>query len=143
MGPLSASPLRVVRRILLVALVLGLIGVGIELLLLEHFEDVAQRVPLALIAVALLVLVWHAIDRRSTPVRALQLLMLVFMAAGAIGLTLHYQGNVEFELELQPGASGFHLFWESMKGATPVLAPGTMALLGAIGLTYTYRHPAR
>ena len=141
MGPLSASPLRVIRRILLVALVLGLIGVGIELLLLEHFEDVAQWVPLALIAMALLVLVWHAIDRRSTPVRALQLLMLVFMAAGAIGLTLHYQGNVEFELEMYPSRSGFELFREAMMGATPALAPGTMIQLGLIGLAYSYKHP--
>jgi len=29
-----------------------------------------------------------------------------------------------------------------LTGATPVLAPGSMALLGLIGLTHSYRHPA-
>lgn len=141
MSALSASPLRVVRRILLFTLVLGLVGVGIELLLLEHFEDTAQKVPLALIAVALLVLAWHAIHRSGAPVLALQGVMLVFIAAGAVGLTLHYQGNVEFELEMYPSRSGFELFREAMMGATPALAPGTMIQLGLIGLAYAYKHP--
>ena len=30
------------------------------------------------------------------------------------------------------------LFRESMKGATPALAPGTMMLLGALGFGYVY-----
>jgi hypothetical protein len=140
-APLPASPLRVVRRILLFTLVTGLVGVGVELLLLEHFEDVWQKVPLALIVCALLVLAWHAIDRRAAPVRALQLLMVVFIAAGAIGLTMHYQGNVEFELEMYPSRSGLELFREAMMGATPALAPGTMIQLALIGLAYAYGHP--
>ena len=135
------NPLRVVRGILLVALVLGLAGLGLELLLLEHFEDWRQVIPLALIGCALVVLAWHAIDRRAAPVRVLQVLMAVFVAAGAVGLTLHYQGNVEFELEMHPSRSGFELFRESIMGATPALAPGTMIQLALIGLAYAYGHP--
>ncbi len=37
--------------------------------------------------------------------------------------------------------SGFELAWEALKGATPSLAPGTMMLLGMLGLIYTFRHP--
>ncbi len=73
--------------------------------------------------------------------RALQLLMVVFIAAGAIGLTMHYQGNVEFELEMYPSRSGLELFREAMMGATPALAPGTMIQLALIGLAYAYGHP--
>ncbi len=141
MTRLAASPLRIVRRILLITLVLGLVGVGIELLLLEHFDDTWQLVPLVLIAAALVVLVWHALDRRAAPVLALQLVMVVFIAAGAIGLTLHYRGNVEFELEMYPSRSGLELFREAMMGATPALAPGTMIQLALIGLAYSYKHP--
>jgi hypothetical protein len=137
----AGTPVRVIRAILLVALVSGLVGLGAELLLLEHFEDWRQKVPLGLLSVALLVLIWHAIDRRAAPVRALQLLMVVFIAAGAIGTTLHYQGNVEFELELRPSLSGIELFKKSMMGATPALAPGSMIQLALIGLAYCYRHP--
>ena len=131
------------RRVLSALFLFGSVGTAAELLLLEHTEDVWQKAPLVLIAVACVVLAALTIRPSTAGVRLFQLVMVAFIASGAAGLGLHFQGNVEFELELQPGASGFHLFWESMKGATPVLAPGTMALLGAIGLTYTYRHPAR
>ena len=138
---LSDSPVRVIRALLLLTLVSGLVGLGAELLLLEHFEDWRQKIPLALLSLAVLVLIWHALDRRGAPVRALQLVMVVFIAAGAIGMTLHYQGNVEFELELRPSLSGMELFRKSMMGATPALAPGSMIQLALIGLAYTYRHP--
>lgn len=140
-GSVGDSVLRVVRRILLAALVLGLIGTGVELLLLEHFEDWPQLIPLGLIAIALLVLAWHGIQRGPAPMYALQVLMLVFILAGVIGLTLHYRGNMEFELEMYPDRSGIELFRETMMGATPALAPGTMIQLALIGLAYTYRHP--
>jgi hypothetical protein len=137
----SDNPVRIIRAILLLALVSGLVGLGTELLLLEHFEDWRQKVPLGLIALGLAVLIWHAIDRRAAPLRALQLLLVVFIAAGAVGMTYHYQGNVEFELELYPSMSGLELFKKSMMGATPALAPGAMVQLALIGLAYCYKHP--
>ena len=137
----SDNPVRVIRALLALTLVSGLVGLGGELLLLEHFEDWRQKIPLALISLGLLVLIWHAIDRRAAPLRALQLLMVVFIAAGAIGMTLHYQGNVEFERELRPSLSGIELFKKSMMGATPALAPGSMIQLALIGLAYCYKHP--
>jgi hypothetical protein len=137
----SDNPVRIIRAILLLALVSGLVGLGTELLLLEHFEDWRQKVPLGLIALGLVVLIWHAIDRRAAPLRALQLLLVVFIAAGAVGMTYHYQGNVEFELELYPSMSGLELFKKSMMGATPALAPGAMVQLALIGLAYCYKHP--
>jgi hypothetical protein len=30
---------------------------------------------------------------------------------------------------------------KTITGATPVLAPGSMVLLGLVGFAYTYRHP--
>ena len=42
------------------------------------------------------------------------------------------------ERELNPDLSGVALFSESMRGATPALAPGTMILLGALGFGYAY-----
>jgi hypothetical protein len=44
------------------------------------------------------------------PYRIFQLIMLAFIASGVAGIALHYQGNVEFELELQPDAAGLGLF---------------------------------
>jgi hypothetical protein len=68
--------------------------------------------------------------------------MMLFIVSGGIGIGLHYDGNVEFELEMYPSLSGVELIGKTLTGATPVFAPGTMALLGLIGLALTYRHPA-
>lgn len=75
-------------------------------------------------------------EPRTAAVRAFQIAMALFAASGIAGILLHYQGNVAFELELSPDAAGMPLLLESMKGATPALAPGTMILLGAVGFAY-------
>ncbi len=121
----------------------GSIGTGFELVLLEHMEDVWQNVPLALVSIGCLALAVLAIRPAIPSLRAFQLTMWLFITSGVAGVLLHYQGNVAFELELSPEAAGWELFWEALKGATPSLAPGTMTLLGALGLAYTYQHPAQ
>jgi hypothetical protein len=83
-----------------------------------------------------------AVRPSAIGVRLFQITMLAFIVSGIAGIVLHYQGNVEFELELDPEAAGFGLFWEAMKGATPALAPGTMVLLGGLGLICASRDPA-
>ena len=130
-------------RPLLLALVgIGAAGLEVELLLQKHYESAWQLTPLVLLGVVLVAaaLVW----RRPSPrtVRFFQATMLLCLAAGAVGLFLHYRGNVEFELEREPSLQGLRLFWKAVRGATPALAPGAMAQLGLLGLVYGYRHPA-
>jgi len=126
------------RRIVLWILLFGAVGTGFELLLLEHTEGLWQLVPLILIAISFLTVAWHGMSRGTASMLALRATMALVGISGFIGIWLHYRGNVEFELEMYPGLSGFELFWEAMKGATPALAPGTMTLLGLLGLAYTY-----
>lgn len=126
---------------LLFILVLGLIGTAAELMLLQHYENGWQALPLVLIGLALLVLVWHGVTRGPASVRGLQAVMVLFLLSGLIGVGLHHNANAEFELEMDPTLRGFRLFRESLSGATPALAPGTMVQLGLIGLMYAYRHP--
>ena len=127
------------RRILAVLFLFGSVGTAAELLLLEHVEGAWQQVPLVLIALACVLLAGLAIRPFPAGVRLFQLTMVAFLLSGVVGIGLHYQGNVEFERELAPDASGLPLVWEALKGATPALAPGTMTLLGALGLTCTPR----
>jgi hypothetical protein len=134
--------LAAIRRVLAAIFLFGSLGTGCELILLEHTEGVWQNVPLALLGVGCLALGVLAIRPAIAGLRIFQLTMCLFVASGVAGVWLHYQGNVAFELELNAEAAGWALFWESLKGATPSLAPGTMALLGTLGLAYTYRHPA-
>ena len=130
------------RPWLLVLVVIGAAGLEVELLLLKHYESAWQVTPLVLLGVVLAAaaLVW----RRPSPrtVRFFQATMLLCMAAGVVGLFLHYRGNVEFELERESSLQGLRLFWKAVRGATPALAPGAMAQLGLLGLVYGYRHPA-
>ena len=132
----------VLRSLLLAILLFGVLGTLAELYLLGHYEEWWQFVPVLLLGIAapLIVLCW-AIPSPAT-LRALQGLMLLFVVAGALGVYQHYTGNVEFELEMYPSRAGFELFWESLQGATPALAPASLSWLGLIGLAYTFLHPA-
>jgi len=139
----AAEPaaLTTIRRVLLWTLVLGCAGTLAELLLIGHDESWPQFVPLVLLSSGIVIGVAALAAPSITGLRALKWLMVVFLVSGAVGVGLHYRGNREFELERQPTAGGFSLFSKTVTGATPVLAPGSMTLLGVVGLALTYRHP--
>ena len=139
---MEASPLTTIRTILLWSLLAGSIGTLMELLLIGHDEMAAQLAPLVLLALGVLASVSTLIAPRAATVRTLQLLMVFFVASGVIGVVLHYLGNEAFELEMSPSRAGLSLVTRTLTGATPVLAPGSMSLLGLVGLAFTYRHPA-
>src|SRR5688572_29282873 len=130
-----------IRTFLLVTLTVGMIGMSTELLLIGHRETGQQQIPLVLLGLGVVAAAWHAAVPRPTTVRALQVMMVLFVVSGVVGVALHYRGNVEFELEMYPAMSGLELVQKTLTGATPVLAPGSMTLLGLIGLTHTYKHP--
>ena len=90
----------------------------------------------------ILVAAWTLIAPRPAAIRTLQVLMVIFVASGIIGVVLHYKGNEAFELEMSPSRAGLSLISKTLTGATPVLAPGSMSLLGFVGLAFTHRHPA-
>jgi hypothetical protein len=138
----DSPPLSTIRRLLLATLLLSLAGTVGELLLLEHFEDAWQWAPIVLIGAALLVLLWHALVPGPLTLNVFNGLMVLFVVSGALGILLHYRGNVEFELEMYPDLSGWKLFKDTMMGATPALAPGAMAQIGLVGLAWAFRHPA-
>ena len=134
----SDGILAIARQALVVILVLGMVGLLVELLLIEHFEDAWQLVPLILLGLGLLALAWQAFAPSRTSARVWPILMTLFVVAGFIGFYMHYAGNVEFELEQNPNAARWVLFREAMMGATPALAPGAMIQIGLIGLLYAF-----
>ncbi len=138
---MAKATLTTLRQVLLALFVIGVVGTGLELVLLGHTEDLWQLAPLVLMALSLVVLCWCLTGRRAVCLRWFQATMVMLVLSGFVGLWLHYQGNTEFEREMYPTLNGFELFRESLTGATPTLAPGTMLELGFLGLAYTYRHP--
>ena len=142
-GPTRESEtLASIRKLLLGALAVGVIGTIGELILLRHFDKPAQWIPLAALSAAVPILIWHASAPSAASVRTVQVLMLAFAVLGVVGVGFHYDGNVEFERELNPKERGWTFVRKTVAGATPVLAPGSMVLLGLVGLAHAYRHPS-
>lgn len=130
------------RRIVLAIVLLGMSGLAADLVLIEHYESWQQIIPLAALGLGFANGALLAVRPSRPALRAFQALMAAFVLAGLAGLYLHYIGNVEFELERDPSIGGIALVWESLRGATPALAPGAMIQLGLLGLAYAFRHPA-
>lgn len=131
-----------VRQLLLGVLALGLAGTFTDLVLLAHYEDVAQLVPLALIVVALATVAWHVTrpDRRN--LRALRAVMAACVLAGLAGIGFHLNGSAEFQWELDPSLSWWAVLQKAARAqAPPLLAPGGLLQLGLLGLVYTVGHP--
>jgi NAD/NADP transhydrogenase beta subunit len=131
------------RRLLLAILLLGVFGIIAELLLLAHTEDATQWIPIALAAATVVLSAVVALRPSAGSIRVFQMVMLLMIVSGAVGMYLHLRANMEFQLEMDATLSGFALFRKSIVAkAPPALAPGAMTQLGLIGLAYTFRHPA-
>ena len=139
----QSAILETLRRYLTFILLLELLGTSTELLLVGHYEERWQWVPLALIALALLVLGRLAAAPSAASVRAWQGLMVLFMLGGVAGLALHWNAKMEFKREADPSLAGLQLFREAMKTQSPpALAPGAMIQMGLLGPACAYRYPA-
>jgi len=124
------------RNFILAIFLVSSIGTGAELFLLEHMEDFWQWVPLVLILLSSILIVWLHLSPAKAISQIFYGLMLLSMFSAGLGIFFHLKGNIEFELEMYPNMGGLKLIWESLKGATPALAPGTMLASGMIGLLY-------
>lgn len=130
------------RRGALLIFVLGTLGLGAELLLLGHFEEWRQQVPMVLLGLGLILLAVRLLYRGALVLRLFRWTMLAFVLGGLAGLWLHLSANMEFELEMYPTLSGLELLAKALSGALPALAPGALVQLGLIGFLYTHQHPA-
>lgn len=139
----AASDLAVhpLRRLLLAVVVVGAVGLIAELLLLEHTETIYQWLPLLVLFLVVPLAALLAVRPNRPLLRTFQGLMIVAVVIGGLGVYLHFQGNSEFELEMDPALRGWDLVWSALGGATPSLAPGALAQLGLVGLASLYRHP--
>ena len=73
------------RRGVLLIFVLGTIGLGTELLLLDHFEEWRQQVPLVLLALGLILLAARMFYRGAIILRLFRWTMLAFVLGGMVG----------------------------------------------------------
>ena len=113
----------------------------VELLLLGHTSGIVQLIPFGLsglgIVGAVMVL---ALPEKQTILAFRSLMTLIFLGS-LFGVYEHLAGNLAFAQELHPGSSPGKLFLETLAGANPLLAPGTLAIAAIIALAATYYHP--
>jgi len=138
----SVDSLSLIRRGILALLAFGCVGLIGELVLLEHYEELPQLVPLVLLSLTLVTIIWHWTSKGRRSLRAFQVVMLALIIAGAVGIFLHFGSNYEVERELEPDLAGLPFWIEVLRGGTPTLAPGTLVQFGLLGLLYAYRHPS-
>jgi hypothetical protein len=141
--PFEPSGTRMMRRLMLILLIVAMIGTAADLALLDHYEDFWQIVPLGVLALGLMSVAAAATKGGAGTVMLMRVTMALFIGAGLLGMGLHYIGNNEFQLEMDPSLHGWSLFMKSITSkAPPALAPAAMIQMGLLGLLYTYKHPA-
>ena len=132
-----ADAVELVRGLILAVLAIALLGTVTELVLLEHYEQVLQLVPVVLIAAALVAIAWQVASRGAASLRALEIIMILFVLAGFAGVVAHFLGSAEFQLDLDPSMANWELLEKVMRAkAPPLLAPGMMLQMGLLGLIY-------
>lgn len=124
------------KRVIAIAFLFMALGVGMELYLLDHYEDTKQLIPIICIAAALLGALILFNRRNKASQAAFKWILFLTALSGVYGVYLHLQANYEFELEMKPSLSGWDLFTESLSGALPALAPASMIALALIGYSY-------
>ena len=131
------------RRWILAIIFLGVAGTVIELLLLEHYEEPLQYVPLVLLGASIVILAWVVRRYGAASLKAMQILMALFVLAGFVGFAAHFVGSAEYQLELNPDMSTWDMLQRVLQAkAPPLLAPGMMLQLGLLGLAYVYTDPS-
>jgi hypothetical protein len=131
--------LELLRVFILGVLALGLVGTVIELILLGHYEEPLQFVPLVLIAAAIAAIVWQVLSPSAASLVTLQIVMVLHVLAGLVGMFAHFYGSAEYQLELNPQMPVSELIDKVLRAkAPPLLAPGMMIQLGLLGLAYVY-----
>lgn len=112
------------------------LGAGLELILLDHIEDIWQWIPLIVMGISFPLILSIHFEWIAGLEKIFGILMYISAASAALGLFFHLKANFEFEQEMYPALGKLELFLKSLKGATPSLAPGTMLAIGMIGILY-------
>ena len=125
-----------VKKMIVLALLFMMIGTLLELYLLDHYEDAFQLIPVLCIAFSLINLIILFFKRSKIMVKLFKLVLVLTSFSGIYGVFLHLQSNFEFEQDMKPTATNWELFFESLSGALPTLAPMSMLVLAFIGYSY-------
>jgi hypothetical protein len=116
-------------------------GTILELWLTEHMESPIQFTPFILCGIGLIAVTLALLLPQRLTLITLRLVMGLLIAGSLFGVVQHIQHNLAFELEIRPNATISAVWFDALRGASPLLAPGVLALAAIIAIAATYYHP--
>lgn len=130
------SPAVKLPKLLLATLMFMSLGTVLELYLIDHFEDILQLIPIVCISISLVIVLLYKVKQLKWLESVFRVMLILCALSGLFGAYLHLKANYEFEMEMKSTASTWTLLVESLSGALPALAPGSMILFALIGYAY-------
>ncbi len=129
------------RAFMLILAGLLCLGTIVELWLAEHTHDLVQLIPFVLCGLGSIAIVAALMRPRRRVLFALRLVAALLIGGSLFGMYEHVEQNLAFELEIRPAATFGDVWFDALRGASPLLAPGILALAGVLALASTYQHP--
>ena len=129
---MAISDLRLIR----ITIATLLIGLVVELWLIEHYEDVLQFIPLLCVALAGILLIADRYSNAAWIRKSFKGLLIINAICAVVGVYLHFKANFEFEKEIYVNETTLNLLINSFSGALPVFAPGSLIILSLLGMLY-------
>ncbi len=130
------------RRFLLALAGLLFVGTVIELWLADHMKEAVQLIPFALCGLGLIAVSAALLRPHRKILLALRGCMGLVALGSLLGIYQHLQSNLAFELEIHPTATASDVVMGTLGGASPLLAPGILALAAVLAVAATCYHPA-
>ena len=130
------------RQFLLWLTIAMCIGIVVELLLIEHYKEVLQWVPLVACGLVALSAASVLIRPNRATINLLRIIMVLTALAGLVGTYVHLTGNLEFAQEINAAKASAAPALTALTGANPALAPGALGVTALVALAATYYHPA-
>ena len=113
-----------------------------ELVLEDHDQEALQWIPFVLCGIGLLTVAGALLRPRRGTLLALRGVMALVALGGLAGIAIHLARNLGFEQEIRPNAALGEVIGAALRGAAPLLAPGTLIFAALLALAATYYHPA-
>ena len=130
------------RGILCGLAVLVFLATPVELILLEHTGDWQQLIPFVASFFGLVAAGWVTVEPSRTCLLGARAIAAAIGLITLIGVVLHFQANIELELEIHAGQAWTILWKQAVAGAAPLLASGILLMGALLILGATYAHPA-
>src|SRR5438128_1583669 len=118
------------------------VGTIIELFLAKHYEDPIQFVPFILCGAGLVAVAAALRRPQRARLLALRAVMSLLLLGSLLGVYEHLINNFAFELDMRPSAIWSDVWFQALRGAAPLLAPGILAVAAVVAIAATYAHPA-